>query len=247
MFDSMENDFKSPVSTISPRGQSVGNKQVSPVSAGGIAQTKRSFRTPNVGTVTQFPAQKALPLPLAALTPDFQSFFWGQVNRSEGCWEWGGNRESGGYGRMRIGTGRAHYRAHRISYFLAYGIDPADLHVCHRCDNPLCCNPAHLFLGTDADNLADMRSKGRGRNGPVAGAQNPNAKMNEADARQVIALLIAGKMNTEIAAVLPVGHSMVSKIRSGKAWQPLAALMGYVPKPSKWAPKSGRSKSGLIK
>jgi hypothetical protein len=82
---------------------------------------------------------------------------------ANGCHEWQGQTNSHGYGVLRIGSvtdgSRRMARAHRIAWFLAYGETPDVL--CHRCDNPRCCNVAHLFAGTKADNTRDMVQKGR--------------------------------------------------------------------------------------
>jgi hypothetical protein len=88
--------------------------------------------------------------------------FWDRVDRSGDCWRWTGARNANGYGiltRRRLNLRSV--LAHRYSWMLANGPIPAGLHVLHRCDNPPCVRPGHLFLGTDADNNADMRRKGR--------------------------------------------------------------------------------------
>jgi hypothetical protein len=92
--------------------------------------------------------------------------FWLQTDRSnpDGCWPWIGTRNRGGYGSIRrggLGGGKT-IRATHVAWELAFGPVPSGLFVLHRCDNPPCVNPAHLFIGTLSDNARDKFRKGRG-------------------------------------------------------------------------------------
>jgi hypothetical protein len=90
--------------------------------------------------------------------------FWAKVQKSDGCWNWTGAKDQHGYGDFRMG-GRAmgSTRAHRVSWFLTFGLSPK-AHVLHHCDNPSCVRPDHLFLGDDLANMRDMSAKGRHHN-----------------------------------------------------------------------------------
>jgi hypothetical protein len=97
--------------------------------------------------------------------------FWEKVEKSDGCWNWKGATIKG-YGAFQRDTYRT-VRAHRFSYETNIGLIPEGLCVCHFCDNPLCVNPAHLFLGTHKDNSDDKWAKGRGNRVPYGnGALN---------------------------------------------------------------------------
>jgi hypothetical protein len=90
--------------------------------------------------------------------------FWRKVDKAgpNECWLWKGTlSEPNGYGLISNGHNKPWLRAHRVSWQLANGRDPGDLFVCHSCDNRTCVNPAHLWLGTNTDNLKDMVAKGR--------------------------------------------------------------------------------------
>lgn len=94
--------------------------------------------------------------------------FWDKVDRSGGaaaCWLWTGSQKPTGYGQVSL-KGRV-YLAHRVAWTLTHGAIPDGLGVLHHCDNPPCCNPAHLFLGSQGDNSADMVAKDRRRGRPT--------------------------------------------------------------------------------
>lgn len=91
--------------------------------------------------------------------PPLRTRFWDRVDKSGECWLWFGKIEWDGYGRVKY-KGKS-YRAHRVAWELVNGEIEDGLLVLHRCDNPLCCNPSHLFLGTQQDNMTDKKQKGR--------------------------------------------------------------------------------------
>ncbi len=89
---------------------------------------------------------------------------WARVDRSAGeqaCWPWTGAKKQGGYGKIGKGGDEGWVLTHRVAWEMAHGRIPEGKVVCHTCDNPSCCNPGHLFIGTQADNLRDMRAKNR--------------------------------------------------------------------------------------
>lgn len=94
--------------------------------------------------------------------------FWSRVDKDSDCWLWQGRIEPNGYGSCWY-EGRT-YSTHRVAYELTYGSIPAGIHILHHCDVRTCCNPAHLFMGTAADNMQDMKRKGRSARGVANGA-----------------------------------------------------------------------------
>ncbi len=130
--------------------------------------------------------------------------FWNfvKMGRHEECWEWTGARDNRGYGRFHVGAAGSSSRlAHRISYGLKTGQSPEA--VCHHCDNPPCCNPAHLFGGTRTLNHQDMVSKGRHRVPRIAarGELHHMAKLSNEDAKEIRRLYALGGI-TQYADVL---------------------------------------------
>jgi hypothetical protein len=94
--------------------------------------------------------------------------FWARVDQSGECWLWQGSRNAKGYGTLqRHAVQPTPMLAHRYAWMLAVGSIPDGLNVLHTCDTPACVRPAHLFLGTLADNNADMRAKGRASAPPM--------------------------------------------------------------------------------
>lgn len=145
---------------------------------------------------------------------------WSKIessNDESACWPWLAYKGSDGYGKFRRHKPRMQVRPARAVYAIIYG-DPGDLIICHRCDNPACCNPSHLYLGTHADNMADMVRKGRSAKNDRKGIKNGRAKLNGKDIEQITRLLSQRRTNKEIGHYFGVTHSMISAIRLGKAW-----------------------------
>lgn len=118
--------------------------------------------------------------------------YWHHVVKGkqiDDCWTWDGFRRKTGYGVLYIKIKTGYWTrvlAHRFSYKLHFGPIPKGISCLHRCDNPQCSNPRHLFLGTQADNMRDMRLKGR--NERMHGSSHPNAIISESAVREIRAL-----------------------------------------------------------
>lgn len=143
--------------------------------------------------------------------------------RESGCIEWTGGTNHDGYGE--VWAGRTKWRAHRLAWTLAHGAIPPGLSVLHSCDNPRCANAKHMFLGTQADNMADCAAKGRSAKPKAAfieaakrdkrGALNPKAKLTP---EQVLYVRASAHPGRQLAAELGVTPTNIRLIRSGKTW-----------------------------
>ena len=136
-----------------------------------------------------------------------------------GCWEWLGAKDRAGYGTRRIGKRNKskNWFAHRLSYKHYNGDFDESLCVCHSCDNPICINPEHLFLGTHADNMRDMTNKGRNK-GPrisMRGEKHPRAVYSQKIIKRVKNLISEGLPNHVIAKNTEVHVSTVNQIKRG--------------------------------
>jgi hypothetical protein len=150
----------------------------------------------------------------------FMQRFWKKVRvgNHNGCWEWMASKDYKGYGQFSV-NGKS-IRSHRISYMIKNGIGsiPSGMSVCHSCDNRLCCNPKHLFLGTYEDNNHDRHKKGR--DGSAKGEAHGAAKLNNEKVLEIRYLLqLSSLSRTEIAKLYSVSKSTINRISTGEGWK----------------------------
>lgn len=130
-----------------------------------------------------------------------------------GCFNWKLSGDRKGYGQTGMAGGTRY--AHILSYETFRGPVPPGLYVLHKCDNPRCINPAHLFLGTQLDNMRDCISKGR----HAWGEKVPNARLKNSDVRQIAERYAAGEESTELAKSYGVRYAVIWKILTGKTYR----------------------------
>ena len=142
--------------------------------------------------------------------------FWSKVKKTDTCWLWeAGLRNKHGYGGFT--HNKSWVLAHRVAYELTYGVFDEKLCVLHKCDNTLCVNPEHLFLGTHEDNMADKRAKGRGRS--ARGEDHPSSVLTEVQVRQIRSLLGENNTIAHLARLFEVGESTIRHIKTGHTWK----------------------------
>ena len=146
-----------------------------------------------------------------------------KVDPQTHCWEWQGCRNSKGYGQIGVRVGSengnpVNIGAHRLAWKLFRGEISPGLQVCHHCDNPPCCNPDHLFLGTNKDNAHDSIRKGRFCY-LEGGEKHHKAKLTGENVTEIVRLLAEGGGRLEIAKRFGVHRDTVRLIAHGKIWK----------------------------
>lgn len=143
--------------------------------------------------------------------------FWRKVDTTGGpdaCWPWLASKQRAGYGHLYY-RGRV-TRANRVAWMLERGPIPDGIHVLHRCDSPGCVNPAHLFLGTHADNMADRSAKGRA-------SRRGNPRLTADQVAAIRHRLTLGARGIDLAAEYGVHPATIKRIKARRAWAQEAA------------------------
>lgn len=152
--------------------------------------------------------------------------FWEKVDKTQACWNWTASTDRKGYGQIMFHRAGKHHlrRAHRVAYEMLYGPLPdlPGVHgacVLHRCDNPKCVNPEHLFVGTSDDNVKDMDAKGRRKVGVRFGSDHPRSVLDEDKVREIARLHYdEGISQKSLATMFGVCHSTINHIFTGRLW-----------------------------
>ncbi len=151
---------------------------------------------------------------------------WKKIKKGNNsdCWEWTGVTSHNGYGEFCMDY--EHYPAHRVVYWLTHpgsislrngNVDTDSLLVLHKCDNPPCCNPNHLFLGKPNDNLMDMMAKGRRHN--FDGEKGQNSKLSNEDAKRIREATLFGARQKDLAQAYGVSASSIHYIVKGRTYR----------------------------
>lgn len=172
---------------------------------------------------------------------DFFERYADRIDRAgdNDCWVWTGARASRCYGHTHLNN--EHIYAHRAAYEWAHGVGSAEGWVVrHQCDNPPCCNPGHLLVGTQADNMQDMLSRGRGN--PSKGTEIWTAKLSEDDVLEVRRLAASGWPIARIREVFPIKHTALMYAATGRTWKHLPGAVSVLAKAKPPGSPKGRGR-----
>lgn len=151
--------------------------------------------------------------------------FWSKVGERDpmtGCMNWEGAVTSSGYGNFWL-EGQQYKSAHVVAWELQTGQEvPKGMDVCHHCDNRICVNFVHLFLGTRKDNLEDMMSKGR----QSKGEKHPRSKLTKTKVLEIDSRIKRGECQSKLAAEFQVSASRISHIRHRRDWKEVLGVRG---------------------
>lgn len=161
--------------------------------------------------------RKRFVAPTHSVRPDWDPVdrFWARLDRGDpsGCWPWPGHVSEWGYGRLTVAGER--WYAHRYAWSLANGEIPEGLDICHSCNNPPCCNPAHLYLDTIAGNQTFMVEQGRSSRGE----KRHNAKLDATKVVQIREMAAAHVSQYEIADHFGVSQQCIWCVVNGRTWR----------------------------
>jgi len=160
------------------------------------------------------------------MSQSFANRFWSKVDvRDAGaCWEWRASGTNDGYGQIRPAANLRQpgkILAHRAAWELAHGPIPDGMYCLHRCDNPGCVNPAHLFLGTNDDNMADRQAKGRQARGEILsqpGERNPSSRLTEQQVRELRAARAGGASLAQLSERFGIHYQTAYRVAKGLLW-----------------------------
>ncbi len=143
-------------------------------------------------------------------------YFWSKVEKTPSCWLWTGGTNTPGYGyfQWREGKKRVSKFAHRFSFEDKVRALAPNEHVCHRCDNPICVNPSHFFIGTHKDNMRDMASKNRVSHGE----RHWNRKLSGEKAQHIKQLYEKGVTVKALAEKFGISRQSITDITHGRTW-----------------------------
>lgn len=149
-------------------------------------------------------------------TQEFIRRFWSKVDKrgDDECWPWMASVAGKGYGQIKIPGTRRNTYSHRMAYELTHGPLPAGQFACHRCDNPCCCNPSHLFAGTAKANQSDMAKKKRS----TWGSRNSQSKLTSNDVDFIFKAYSLGVSQEKIASIIGCTQMHVSRILRRERW-----------------------------